>query len=75
MARPLSSKVMRETADLIDKDIAKRGYSRAVLRAENTDGCNDDEIKETSRQITVLKNEADDLRDKADKQDISNAGP
>lgn len=73
MTRPLSSKVMRETADLIDKEVAKRAYSRAVLRAENSENCNDAEIKEASRQITVLKNEADDLRDRADKQDAASA--
>jgi hypothetical protein len=69
MARPLTSELLRETADLIDKDIANMMRDRVRLRGKNPDGCNDDKIKEMSAAITISRNEAEKMRDRAEQQD------
>jgi hypothetical protein len=73
MAKPLSSTILRKAADLIDKSIPALILFQAKLRATPRDGLNDEDIKNrikaANAEITKLRNEAERLRSRAERQD------
>lgn len=64
----LSAETMLETAKSIEKELVKRYTLLASLRADNDEGCNDDEMKSVEKAASSMRIQANEWRDRAAKR-------